>query len=64
MSEAVKLDRLRLREALRWTLEYIDAIPADTPLPAMPGFDRDYVNGLLGPLAASDGAGRVEGGGE
>lgn len=47
MSEAVELGVLRLREALRRALEYIDAIPSDTPLPTMPGFDRDYVNGLL-----------------
>jgi hypothetical protein len=43
-----------LERALRWSLEYIDAIPADTPLPAMPGFDRDYVNGLLARSALSD----------
>jgi len=37
----------KLREALRWALEWIDAVPPDTTLPAMPGFDRDYVNDLL-----------------
>lgn len=37
----------KLREALRWALEWIDAVPQDTQLPAMPGFDRDYVNGLI-----------------
>jgi hypothetical protein len=35
------------RMALRWALEWIDAVPGDTPLPTMPGFDRDYVNVLL-----------------
>jgi hypothetical protein len=37
----------KLREALEWALQYIDAIPADVVLPAMPGFDRDYVDGLV-----------------
>jgi len=36
-----------LLEALQWALEYIDAIPADVQLPAMPGFDRDYVDTLV-----------------
>lgn len=34
-------------EALKWTLEFIDAIPKDIQLPIMPGFDRDYVNSLI-----------------
>jgi hypothetical protein len=40
---------MNLHEALEWCLEYIDAIPMATAaaLPTMPGFDRDYVNGLL-----------------
>ena len=37
----------RLSEALKWALEWIDAVPQDTLLPGMPGFDRDYVNSLL-----------------
>lgn len=32
--------------ALEAALEWIDAVPVDTPLPAMPGFDRDWVNGV------------------
>ncbi len=38
-----------LSEALRWALDYIDAIPSETAasFPTMPGFDRDYVEGLL-----------------
>jgi hypothetical protein len=37
----------KLAQALRWALEWIDAVPDDVTLPGMPGFDRDYVNGLL-----------------
>lgn len=40
-------NELKLREALRWALEWIDSVPDDVQLPAMPGFDREYVNGLL-----------------
>ena len=36
-----------LLEALKAALEWIDAVPADTSLPAMPGFDRDEVNALI-----------------
>lgn len=43
---------VKLREALRWALDWIDAVPEDTTLPAMPGFDRDYVNELLAAPAA------------
>jgi hypothetical protein len=43
------LDHSRdLKQALAWALEWIDAVPEDLPLPAMPGFDRDYVNELMG----------------
>jgi hypothetical protein len=43
------LDHSRdLKQALRWALEWIDAVPDDVQLPAMPGFDRDYVNELMG----------------
>lgn len=39
----------RLREVLRDALNWIDAVPSDivAGLPAMPGFDRDYVECLL-----------------
>lgn len=37
----------KLKEALKWALEWIDAVPDDVQLPAMPGFDRDYVNDLI-----------------
>lgn len=39
----------KLKEALGWALDYIDAIPSDmaAKFPAMPGFDRDYVEGLI-----------------
>lgn len=36
-----------LLEALRWALEWIDAVPSDTALPTMPGFDRDEVNNII-----------------
>ena len=36
-----------LLEALETALEWIDAVPVDTQLPAMPGFDRDAVNDLI-----------------
>lgn len=32
---------------LEAALEWIDAVPKDTPLPVMPGFDRDWANTLL-----------------
>lgn len=44
-----------LLEALELALEYIDAIPKDIVLPAMPGFDRDYVDELV--QAAKDSQG-------
>lgn len=40
----------REKELLYWlqaALEWIDAVPSDTPLPAMPGFDRDVVDSLI-----------------
>lgn len=36
-----------LLAALTNALEWIDAVPSDMPLPAMPGFDRDEVNALI-----------------
>lgn len=36
-----------LLEALQWALEWIDAVPSDTVLPAMPGFDRDEVTNVI-----------------
>lgn len=41
-----------LKQALGATLDYIDALPDTLTLPAMPGFDRDWVDSLL-----ADGAG-------
>jgi hypothetical protein len=37
----------QLRFYLSAALEYIDAIPKDIELPAMPGFDRDEADQLL-----------------
>lgn len=38
-----------MAEALKAALEWIDAVPDDVAarLPAMPGFDRDWVDGIL-----------------
>ena len=36
-----------LLSALTHALEWIDAVPSETALPAMPGFDRDEVNNLI-----------------
>jgi len=36
-----------LLEALEAALEWIDSVPSDIQLPTMPGFDRDWVNGVL-----------------
>ena len=37
----------QLIEVLDAQQEWIDAVPEDTALPAMPGFDRDWANGVL-----------------
>lgn len=48
IERSTMLDReSRLEGALKLTLAWIDAVPKDTILPAMPGFDRDYVDYLL-----------------
>jgi len=36
-----------LLEALECALEWIDAVPRETVLPAMPGFDRDWVDEIV-----------------
>lgn len=36
-----------LVEVLQAALEWIDAVPKDTQLPAMPGFDRDWADEVL-----------------
>lgn len=43
----MKTQRDELLAALSDALEWIDAVPSDMPLPAMPGFDRDAVNELI-----------------
>jgi hypothetical protein len=40
-------DEKGCREALQAALAWIDAVPPETQLPAMPGFDRDWANGVL-----------------
>jgi hypothetical protein len=42
-----------LLSALAAALEWIDAVPPETVLPTMPGFDRDDVNALLDNLKAA-----------
>lgn len=42
-----RTDKLTLLECLGMALNWIDAVPNDTPLPAMPGFDRDAVNAVI-----------------
>jgi len=34
-------------ELLGYAFEWIDAVPEETPLPAMPGFDRDWADGVI-----------------
>lgn len=41
------LDSTEILSALKDALAWIDAVPSDMPLPAMPGFDRDEVNNLI-----------------
>lgn len=36
-----------LREVAKAMREWIDAVPKDTPLPAMPGFDREWADGVI-----------------
>jgi hypothetical protein len=36
-----------LREVARAMREWIDAVPPDTVLPAMPGFDRDWADEII-----------------
>jgi hypothetical protein len=40
-------ENAKLRATLSSALEWIDAVPGDVQLPAMPGFDRDDANELL-----------------
>lgn len=35
------------KQALVHTLAWIDKVPSDTSLPAMPGFDRDWIDSLI-----------------
>lgn len=36
-----------LKEAAKAMREWIDAVPSETKLPTMPGFDRDWVDSLI-----------------
>lgn len=43
----LKADKYEMTKALRAALEWIDAIPKDISLPAMPGSDRGWVDNLI-----------------
>lgn len=36
-----------LKNVARSALDWIDSVPQDTKLPTMPGFDRDWAEGVL-----------------
>ncbi|MGQ6015120.1 hypothetical protein ACUNG1_14080 [Serratia sp. IR-2025] len=36
-----------LLEALQTAMDWIDAVPQDVQLPTMPGFNRDWVDGII-----------------
>lgn len=42
-----------LIEVLQAALEWIDAVPADVELPAMPGFDRDWAADVIAKAKAT-----------
>jgi hypothetical protein len=43
-----------LLEALKAALDWIDAVPSDTSLPTMPGFDRDWVDSVINKALGSE----------
>ncbi len=45
----------RLLEIAKSLLEWVDAVPADTVLPAMPGMDRDWVDTVIETEGEKDG---------
>ena len=47
MSDPTDYYILNLYKALQDALDWIDAVPSDTILPVMPGFDRDDVTNLI-----------------
>lgn len=52
-TEYVRADLLEdAVKALAGALEWIDAVPSDKPLPAMPGFDRNEVDATLAKLGS------------
>ena len=42
-----------LLKIARAALEWIDAVPNNTPLPTMPGFDRDWANDVISKATAA-----------
>lgn len=47
MDEVGNMKRDDLLELVLAMMEYIDAIPKDAVLPAMPGFDRDWADDVI-----------------
>lgn len=45
--DSITSDKKELIDQITEGLMWIDAIPADQQFPAMPGFDRDWVEGLV-----------------
>lgn len=39
--------RDELLEVVKAMRQWIDAVPSNTPLPAMPGFDRDWADSVI-----------------
>ena len=48
LAEKLERERDELREVAAALREWIDAIPKETALPAMPGVDRDWVDSVIG----------------
>jgi hypothetical protein len=36
-----------LKEIAKCAIDWIDAVPSETPLPVMPGFDRDWFDNVI-----------------
>ena len=40
-------DNYKLKEVAKAMRDWIDAVPSDTVLPTMPGFDRDWADNII-----------------
>ena len=45
--DALEIENAELREVAIALREWIDAVPSDTPLPVMPGVNRDWIDEVL-----------------